>query len=108
MTAAMTASVERTSVVEPHLRILHTVAQAVSRSLDVDEVLKTALDALTHVTGHETSSLHLMSEDGQTLHLRGERGLSPHLREANLVLPVGQGYIGRAAATGRTTGTQDA
>jgi two-component system NtrC family sensor kinase len=94
--------------VEPHLRILHTVAQAVSRSLDVDEVLKTALDALTHVTGHETSSLHLMSEDGTTLHLRGERGLSPHLREANLVLPVGQGYIGRAAATGRTTGTQDA
>ena len=57
MTAAMTASVERTSVVEPHLRILHTVAQAVSGSLDVDEVLRTALDALTHVTGHEMSSL---------------------------------------------------
>ena len=36
-----------------HLQILHTVTEAVSRSLDVDEVLKTAVDALTHVTGHE-------------------------------------------------------
>jgi len=62
--------------VERHLEILHTVAETVSRSLDVEEVLRTALDALTHVTGHEISSLHLFSEDGRTLHLRGDRGLS--------------------------------
>ena len=102
MTAAMTASVERTSVVEPHLRILHTVAQAVSGSLDVDEVLRTALDALTHVTGHEMSSLHLLSEDGQQLHLQGERLLSPMLREVNVLLPVGKGQLGGVAKTGVT------
>src|SRR5205085_12052054 len=50
LAAAMTVSGEQTSVVEPHLRILHTVAQAVSGSRDVGEVLRTALDALTHVT----------------------------------------------------------
>ena len=44
-----------------HLQILHTVAGTVSRSLDVDEVLRIALDALTDVTGHEISSLHLVS-----------------------------------------------
>jgi C4-dicarboxylate-specific signal transduction histidine kinase len=87
---------------ERHLEILHTVAETVSRSLDVDEVLRTALDALTHVTGHEISSLHLLSEDGATLHLRGDRGLSPELREINQLLVVGQGLIGRVAATGRT------
>jgi C4-dicarboxylate-specific signal transduction histidine kinase len=87
---------------ERHLEILHTVAETVSRSLDVDEVLRTALDALTHVTGHEISSLHLLSEDGATLHLRGDRGLSPELRQINQVLVVGQGLIGRVAATGRT------
>ena len=54
-----------------HLQILHTVAGTVSRSLDVDEVLRIALDALTDVTGHEISSLHLLSEDGATLRLRG-------------------------------------
>jgi C4-dicarboxylate-specific signal transduction histidine kinase len=85
-----------------HLEILHTVAGTVSRSLDVDEVLRTALDALTHVTGHEISSLHLLDDDGVTLRLRGDRGLSPGLREINRVLPVGQGLIGTVVATGKT------
>ena len=93
---------------ERHLQILHTVAETVSRSLDVDEVLRTALDALTHVTGHEISSLHLLSEDGATLHLRGDRGLSPELRQINQVLVVGQGLIGRVAATGRTLNLKNA
>jgi C4-dicarboxylate-specific signal transduction histidine kinase len=87
---------------ERHLEILRTVAETVSRSLDVEEVLRTALDALTHVTGHEISSLHLLSVDGATLHLRGDRGLSEPLREVNRVLVVGQGLIGRVAATGQT------
>ncbi|MGH7278836.1 MAG: sensor histidine kinase, partial [Candidatus Rokuibacteriota bacterium] len=90
------------SRMEPHLRILHTVAQAVSRTLDVDEVLRTALDALTHVSGHEIASLHLLSPDGATLHLRGDRGLSARLRRVNASLPVGQGVIGDVAATGKT------
>ncbi len=91
-----------------HLEILHTVAETVSRSLDVDEVLRTALDALTHVTGHESSSLHLISPDGKALYLHGERGLSPSLREVNRMLPVGEGVIGRVAATGETFFVSDA
>ncbi|HYE89732.1 MAG TPA: ATP-binding protein [Terriglobales bacterium] len=87
---------------EPHLRILHTVAQAVSRSLDVDEVLRTALDALTHVTGHEMSSLHLITPDGLNLQLKGERGLPAKLRDVNVLLPVGKGQLGGVAATGVT------
>jgi two-component system, NtrC family, sensor kinase len=68
----------------------------------VDEVLRTALDALSHVTGHEIASLHLLSDDGQWLLLQGDRGLSPRLREVNRRLPVGQGLIGRVGATGDT------
>jgi signal transduction histidine kinase/FixJ family two-component response regulator len=88
--------------VEPHVRILHRIGEAISATLDVDEVLRIALDALTHVTGHEISSLHLLSPDGQTLHLRGDRGLRPRLREINRILPTGQGLIGGVAATGKT------
>jgi len=88
--------------VEPHLAILLTVAEAVSRTLDVNDVLRTAVEALTRVTGHEIASLHLLSEDGKMLHLRGERGMSPALRGVNQTLPVGQGLIGRVASTGRT------
>ncbi len=90
------------SDVEPHLKILHTVAEAVSRTLDVEEVLRTAVDALTGVTGHEISSLHLLSEDGRMLELRAERGMSARLREVNRTLPVGEGLIGRVAVTGKT------
>ena len=86
---------------EPHLAILHTVAQTVSRSLDVDEVLRTALEALTKVTGHEIASLHLVSADGSTLHLHGDRGLTPELREVNRTLPVGEGAIGKVASSGQ-------
>ncbi len=64
--------------------------------------MKTALDSLTQVTGHEIASLHLLSEDGTRLLLRGERGMSAHLREVNETLPVGEGLIGKVAATGET------
>jgi signal transduction histidine kinase len=92
---------------EPHLKILYTVAETVSRTLDVEVVLQTALDALTHVTGHEIASFHLLSADGTTLELRGDRGLSPRLREVNRMLPVGQGLIGGAAAAGKTVAVLD-
>jgi two-component system NtrC family sensor kinase len=91
----------------PHLKILHTVAEAISRTLEVDDVLRTALDALTDVTGHEIASLHLLTDDGKTLALRGDRGLSPQLREVNRLLPVGTGLIGTVAATGKTLWISD-
>jgi hypothetical protein len=53
-----------------HLQVLRAVNEAVSRSLDLNEVLQRSLAALTHVTGHEISSLHLISADGNSLLLR--------------------------------------
>ncbi|HEY7648367.1 MAG TPA: response regulator [Methylomirabilota bacterium] len=88
--------------VVPHLRILRTIAQSMADSLDVDETVRVALDALTDVTGHEIASLHLLAGDGQTLHLHGDRGLMPRLREINRTLTVGEGLIGRVVATGRS------
>ena len=91
-----------------HLQILRTVTEAVSRSLDLNEVIQKSLSALTHVTGHEIASLHLVSSDGKMLLLRGERGLSDRLREVNEVLPMGQGLIGRVAASGRVRRVDEA
>src|SRR5207247_175822 len=48
--------------VEPHFRVLRAISRALSLSLDVDQMLRIALDALTRVTGHEVSSLHLLSD----------------------------------------------
>ena len=92
---------------EPHLKILHTVSETVSRTLDVEEILKTALEALTHVTGHEIASVHLVATDGVTLELRAERGLSQQMREVNRALTVGEGIIGRVASSGATVVVRD-
>ncbi|HKZ06443.1 MAG TPA: ATP-binding protein [Methylomirabilota bacterium] len=96
-----------TSAVVRHLQVLRSVTEAVSRSLDLEEVLDRSLDALTQVTGHEISSLHLVSPDGETLLLRGERGMSPRLREVNLVLPMGVGLIGSVARSGQPRRVDD-
>jgi len=93
--------------VEPYLKILHTVSDTVSRTLDVEEILKTALEALTHVTGYEIASLHLLAADGVTLELRADRGLSAEMREVNRLLTMGEGIIGGVAATGITTVVRD-
>jgi C4-dicarboxylate-specific signal transduction histidine kinase len=79
----------------------------VSRSLDLNEVLQRSLAALTHVTGHEISSLHLISADGNSLLLRGDRGLSDELRRVNVELPMGEGLIGRVALTGQARRVDD-
>jgi signal transduction histidine kinase len=84
-----------------HLAILRRVAEAVSRSLDLEDVIQKSLTAVTEVTGHELASLHLLSPDGQTLVLRAERGLSAKLRKVNEALPMGEGLIGSVAARGR-------
>lgn len=89
------------SPVARHVAVLRRVAVAVSRSLDLEEVVEKSLAALTEVTGHEIASLHLLSADGRTLFLRGARGMSAGLREVNRVLPVGQGLIGTVASRGR-------
>jgi signal transduction histidine kinase len=100
-------NLEPPPVAEPHARVLRSLTQAFSSALDLDETLRLALHALTHVTGHESSSLHLLSPDRKMLHLRGERGLPPRLREINRELPVGVGLIGRVAATGQTARVAD-
>ena len=92
---------------EPYLKILHTVSDTVSRTLDVEEILKTALEALTHVTGYEIASLHLLAADGVTLELRADRGLSAEMREVNRRLTMSEGIIGGVAATGITTVVRD-
>jgi C4-dicarboxylate-specific signal transduction histidine kinase len=90
---------EPTSLIR-HLQVLREVSAAVSRSLDLNEVVQGSLAALTHVTGHEIASLHLISADGNRLLLRGDRGLSDELRRVNVELPLGEGLIGRVALSG--------
>jgi len=90
-----------------HLRVLRAVGEAVNSTLDLEQVIERSLEALTRVTRHEISSLHLLSSDGARLLLRGDRGLSERLRAINRVLPMGAGLIGGVAASGLPRRVQD-
>jgi len=98
---------EPTSLIR-HLQVVREVSEAVSRSLDLNEVVQRSTAALTHVTGHEIASLHLISADGNNLLLRGDRGLSDELRRVNLELPLGEGLVGRVALSGTARRVDDA
>ena len=87
-----------------HLAVLRRVVPSVAEPRDTDALLRRTLRSLTRLTGHELSSLHLLSPDGRTLPLRGEHGLSARLREVNLVHLPGEGLIGRVATSGRAIG----
>jgi signal transduction histidine kinase len=87
-----------------HLAVLRRLVTSVAAPRDTDAMLRRTLRSLTTLTGHELSSLHLLSSDGRTLPLRGEHRLSARLREVNLVHLPGEGLIGRVAASGQAIG----
>lgn len=85
----------------PHLAILRRLVTTGGLPSEADAILERTLAALTGVTGHEISSLHLVSADRRSLGLYGDRGLSAPLREVNRVVPIGEGLIGRVALSGK-------
>lgn len=85
----------------PHLAILRRLVTTCGLPSDADAILERTLAALTGVTGHEISSLHLVSAGSRSLGLYGDRGLSAPLREVNKVVPIGEGLIGRVALSGK-------
>jgi signal transduction histidine kinase len=85
----------------PHLAILRRLVATSGLPSEPDAILKRTLAALTGVTGHELSSLHLVSAGRRSLSLYGDQGLSAPLREVNKVVPIGEGLIGRVALSGK-------
>ncbi len=55
---------------------LNTIARAVSQSLEVDQLLKIALEKVVMVTGREAGYVRLLDENRGTLHLVTYSGLS--------------------------------
>ncbi|MGH2609615.1 MAG: GAF domain-containing protein, partial [Tepidiformaceae bacterium] len=84
-----------------HLAILRRLVTTCGLPSEADAVLERTLAALTGITGHEISSLHLVCADSRSLGLYGDRGLSAPLREVNKALPIGEGLIGRVALSGQ-------
>ena len=83
------------------LEALLSLGATMGQTLDLEELLETALDRVLAVTGLEAGGILLLEPQTEELVLRAYRGLpSGFLREVERVR-IGEGFAGRAALTVR-------
>lgn len=78
------------------LATLNAIAGVMSRSLDLDEVLREALSKVCDVFGADAGAIFLLGRDG-LLHLTHHQGLSDRLAARVKTLKVGEGVPGQIA-----------
>ncbi len=93
-------------VSEEVLATLTQIGEEVNASLDLDEVLARTAALIKRHIDYEIFGVLLLDENTQKLKHRFSIGYSRELA-ANLVIPVGQGITGTAAATGHAVRVGD-
>jgi len=89
------------------LAALNAVASVVSRSLNLPEILSSALDKTLEVIGTEAGGIYLLQEDSQVLTIAAQEGLSAQFVAEIDNLKVGEGFSGQVAETGEPLVVQD-
>lgn len=83
------------------LSALNEVAEAVSGSLHLEEILGTALDAVLRLTGVEVGAIFMIQEQSDELALAAYRGTSQEPAEAMIRFHLSNGACGGVVANGR-------
>lgn len=81
--------------------MLYTMAEKISSSLDLEDVLNTIVTSLRKVIGCRACCIFLLDETHHYLEIKAADGLKPHWRQM-AKLQVGEGAAGRAVAERRT------
>ncbi|MGI5836362.1 MAG: GAF domain-containing protein, partial [Chloroflexota bacterium] len=89
------------------LATLNSIAEAVSRSLDLDEILHDALEKTLQTMGMETAGIYLLDEKGDTLNLATHRGIDPEFVPWISRLKVGEGFSDRVVQMGQPVVVED-
>jgi signal transduction histidine kinase/HAMP domain-containing protein len=79
------------------LTALYTVAKTLSRSLDLDKILRDTLKTVLQIMGAQGGGIYLVEEDGRYLNLKVHVGLSPKFIEVVKKIEFGTGISGEAA-----------
>ncbi len=82
------------------LQTLFEIDRVVSRSLDLDELLRDAISKAIQVTSSDAGWIYLLEKDGETLSLKTYIGISTELASAASKLKVGQGVSGLVVKSG--------
>ncbi|NJN95328.1 MAG: GAF domain-containing protein [Anaerolineales bacterium] len=89
------------------LLALSQVVATASRSLDLDEVLRTALEQSLQVMDVEIGGLWLIDQPSGTLRLAAAAGMPEQMQMQLATIKVGEGFTGGAAQTGQTVVLDD-
>ncbi len=83
------------------LAALNAITAVASRSLDIEEVLRAALDKTLEVTGMAVGAAYRLDVQDQTLHLIAQCGLPPEFVDCAASLPRSESVAGRVTGTAR-------
>lgn len=87
------------------LRMLLDITKTISRSLDLDEVLKLVMDTLGSVLPYDAAGIYLMETNDKNEYVfksKAIRGYEISFDLAEPRLKLGEGFIGYAAQTGKS------
>lgn len=89
------------------LSALSEVIATASRSLELDTVLRTALEQSLAVIDAPIGAIWLQAEDAPRLRLAVSHNLPPEIQKESRVLALGEGVTGHAAQTGEIIALED-
>jgi signal transduction histidine kinase len=82
------------------LQAINTVSSIVTESLELEQILKDALDKVLEVTGLDAGLIFLLDKQSQELILTAYRGVSKESAAGVDRLKLGEGFCGRVAQSG--------
>jgi hypothetical protein len=74
-----------------------TILEAVNQSLNIDQILKIALDEVLKLKGLDAGTIRLMDDEATTLILKAYRGFSPLVIKKLKTIKLGEKFAGIAA-----------
>ena len=81
-------------------KTLNEIASVVSQSLDLKEILYSALDMVLQATCLEIGGIYLLNEQNGILSIYAQRGFSKEFSSAIDHLKIGEGFSGKVVETG--------
>jgi len=93
---------------EERLAALHQITSTVSKSLELSQVLSSAINNITDVMQVEIALVFLLDEESSQLILAAHRGVSAEFVQSMGKLEPGEGFNSRVAETGEPLYIEDA
>ena len=81
-------------------KTLNEISSVVSQSLDLNEILDSALDMMLQATDLQIGGIYLLNEETQILSIHAQRGFSPEFATAIDHLEIGEGFSGIVVESG--------